>query len=209
MWIFIKIVVNTNKKKFVGRIFSAIFTGGIAFIISSGAISLTNEYTKGHIVKNYETEVNETYVAKYSLKFFDRLVEKMVETDSIINPHQAMVKLLTEDKYTHEDIPNYRGAIYRVLISPNAEYYLSLISAGSNDGLVTLSYDLRAWAMYASLDNFDASFTTLDNLVTPILDEAIEKGYTYTGEASKLADFASYKAEFSSETYNKIRTIFG
>lgn len=200
---------HTNKKRFVGRVFAAIFTGGIAFILSSGAISLTNEYTKGRVFKNYEAEVSETYVAKYSLKFFDRLVEKMVETDSIINPHQAMVQLLTEEKYTHEDIPNYRGAIYRILISPNADYYLSLISAGSNDGLVTFSYDLRAWAMYASLDNFDASFTTLDNLVTPILDRAIEKGYTYSGDVTKLADYADYKAEFSSEAYNKIRTIFG
>lgn len=200
---------HTKKKKFVGRIFAAIFTGGIAFILSSGAISLTNEYTKGHIIKNYEQEVSETYAAKYSLKFFDRLVEKMVETDSIINPHQAMVQLLTEEKYTLEDIPNYRGAIYRILISNDAEYYLSVISAGSNDGLVTLSYDLRAWAMYASLDNFDASFETLDNLVTPILDKAIEKGYTYTGDTSKLANFNDYRAEFSSEAYNKIRTIFG
>ena len=133
----------------------------------------------------------------------------MVETDSIINPHQAMVQLLTEEKYTHEDIPNYRGAIYRILISDNAEYYLNVISAESNDGLVTLSYDLRAWAMYASLDNFDASFETLDNLVTPILDKAIEKGYTYTGDTSKLANFNDYRAEFSSEAYNKIRTIFG
>lgn len=200
---------HTKKKKFIGRIFAAFFTGGIAFILSSGAISLTNEYTKGHIIKNYEQEVSETYVAKYSLKFFDRLVEKMVETDSIINPHQAMVQLLTEEKYTLEDIPNYRGAIYRILISNDAEYYLSVISAGSNDGLVTLSYDLRAWAMYASLDNFDASFETLDNLVTPILDKAIEKGYTYTGDTSKLANFNDYRAEFSSEAYNKIRTIFG
>ena len=200
---------HTKKKRFVGRIFAAIFTGGIAFILSSGAISLTNEYTKGHIIKNYEQEVSETYAAKYSLKFFDRLVEKMVETDSIINPHQAMVQLLTEEKYTHEDIPNYRGSIYRILISDNAEYYLNVISAESNDGLVTLSYDLRAWAMYASLDNFDASFETLDNLVTPILDKAIEKGYTYTGDVSKLANFNDYRAEFSSEAYNKIRTIFG
>ena len=200
---------HTKKKRFVGRIFAAIFTGGIAFILSSGAISLTNEYTKGHIIKNYEQEVSETYAAKYSLKFFDRLVEKMVETDSIINPHQAMVQLLTEEKYTLEDIPNYRGSIYRILISNDAEYYLSVISAGSNDGLVTLSYDLRAWAMYASLDNFDASFETLDNLVTPILDKAIEKGYTYTGDVSKLANFNDYRAEFSSEAYNKIRTIFG
>ena len=200
---------HTKKKRFVGRIFAAIFTGGIAFILSSGAISLTNEYTKGHIIKNYEQEVSETYAAKYSLKFFDRLVEKMVETDSIINPHQAMVQLLTEEKYTHEDIPNYRGSIYRILISNDAEYYLSVISAEGNDGLVTLSYDLRAWAMYASLDNFDASFETLDNLVTPILDKAIEKGYTYTGDVSKLANFNDYRAEFSSEAYNKIRTIFG
>ena len=133
----------------------------------------------------------------------------MVETDSIINPHQAMVQLLTEEKYTLEDIPNYRGSIYRILISNDAEYYLSVISAEGNDGLVTLSYDLRAWAMYASLDNFDASFETLDNLVTPILDKAIEKGYTYTGDTSKLANFNDYRAEFSSEAYNKIRTIFG
>ena len=200
---------HTKKKRFVGRIFAAFFTGGIAFILSSGAISLTNEYTKGHIIKNYEQEVSETYAAKYSLKFFDRLVEKMVETDSIINPHQAMVQLLTEEKYTLEDIPNYRGSIYRILISNDAEYYLSVISAEGNDGLVTLSYDLRAWAMYASLDNFDASFETLDNLVTPILDKAIEKGYTYTDDVSKLANFNDYRAEFSSEAYNKIRTIFG
>jgi hypothetical protein len=74
-------VEHTKKKRFVGRVFAAIFTGGIAFILSSGAISLTNEYTKGHVFKNYKEEVSETYVAKYSLKFFDRLVEKMVETN--------------------------------------------------------------------------------------------------------------------------------
>ena len=200
---------HPNRKKFIGRVFSSIFTAGIAFIISSGCISLSNEYTKGNLFKNYDAEVNQTYVAKYSLRFFDRLVEKMVESDSIINPHQAMVKLLTEDKYTHEDIPNYRGAIYRSIVASNPSSYLSLVEAGTNDGLVLFSYDLKAWAMYASVDNFDASFTTLDNLVRPILDKAIENGYAYTGNASKLADFDTYRAEFSSDTYNKIRTIFG
>ena len=38
----------------------------------------------------------------------------------------------------------------------------------------------------------------LDNFVTPILEEAIERGYTYTGDTSKLANFDDYKAEFLS-----------
>ena len=41
------------------------------------------------------------------------------------------------------------------------------------------------------------------------IEEAIERGYTYTGDTSKLANFDDYKAEFSNEAYNKIRTIFG
>ena len=200
---------HSKRKRFIGRVFSSICTAGVALIISSGCISLTNEYTKGKLIKNYESEVQQTYAAKYTLKFFDRLVEKMVESDSIINPHQAMVKLLTEDKYTHEDIPNYRGAIYRSMVASNPSSYLSLVEADTNDGLVLFSYDLKAWAMYSSLDNYDAAFSALDNLVTPILDKAIENGYVYTGDTSKLADFDTYRAEFTSDTYNKIRTIFG
>ena len=209
---------HTNKKRFVGRVFAAVFSAGIAFILSSGSISLANEYTrssnrdessKSFIFSNYEEEVNETYVAKYSLKFFDKLVEKMVETDSIINPHQAMVQLITEEQYTFDEVPSYRGAIYRMITASTPEAYLNLVEANTNDGLVTFSMDLQTWAMYASLDNYDASFTTLDNFVTPILEEAIERGYTYTGDTSKLANFDDYKAEFSNEAYNKIRTIFG
>ena len=211
-------VEHTKKKRFVGRVFAAFFSAGIAFILSSGAISLTNEYTKSSIedgtsksfiFSNYEEEVNETFVAKYSLKFFDRLVEKMVETDSIINPHQAMVQLITEEQYTFDQVPSYRGAIYRMITTDSPEAYLNLIEANTNEGLVLFSMDLQTWAMYAGLDNFDASFNTLDNFVTPILDKAIEKGYTYTGDETKLANYADYKAEFSSEAYNKIRTIFG
>ena len=178
---------HPNRKKFVGRVFSSICTAGIAFIISSGCISLSNEYTKGNLFKNYDTEVNQTYVAKYSLKFFDRLVEKMVDSDSIIDPHGAMVKLLTENKYTYEEIPTYSESLYRAIVASNPSSYLNLINANTNSGLVTFSEDLKAWAMYASVDNFDASFKTLNNLVNPILDKAIEKGYTYTGETSKLA----------------------
>ena len=200
---------HPKKKRFVGRVFSSICTAGIALIISSGCISLTNEYTKGQLFKNYEVEVKETYAAKYGLKFFDRLVEKMVESDSIINPHEAMVKLLTEDQYTHDDIPNYRGAIRRLIVTSSSEEYLALINADTNEGLIKFSQDLKAWAIYASLDNYDAAFDALDAVVSPIVETAVEKGYVYTGDQSKLASFAEFRAEFSSDTYNNIRKIFG
>ena len=178
---------HPKKKRFIGRVFSSICTAGIALILSSGCISLTNEYTKGQLFKNYDTEVKETYAAKYALKFFDRLVEKMVDSDSIINPHQAMVKVLTEDKYTLEDIPNYRGAIYRAMVASSPESYLNLVEADTNSGLIKFSQDLKAWAMYSSLDNYDAAFETLDKLIAPILDKAIENGYVYTGDTTKFA----------------------
>ena len=200
---------HPKNKRFIGRLFSSICTAGIALIISSGCISLTNEYTKGKLIKNYEAEVQETYAAKYTLKFFDRLVEKMVESDSIIDPHEALVKVLTEDQYTHSDIPNYRGAIFRLVTSSSSEEYLATIKANTNEGLITFSQDLKTWAIYASLDNYDAAFKTLDNVVKPIVNAAVEKGYVYTGDTSKLADFDEYRAEFTSDTYNNIRRIFG
>ena len=95
------------------------------------------------------------------------------------------------------------------MVASSPESYLNLVEADTNSGLIKFSQDLKAWAMYSSLDNYDAAFATLDKLIAPILDKAIEYGYVYTGDTTKLADFDTYRAEFSSDSYNKIRAIFG
>ena len=63
--------------------------------------------------------------------------------------------------------------------------------------------EITIYDFYSDVKLIDGKSFTISN------KKAIEKGYTYTGDVSKLANFNDYRAEFSSEAYNKIRTIFG
>ena len=64
-----KDLIHARKKNFFGRIVSAILTAGVAFTLSSGAIVSTRKMTQYTLFRNYDSEMNETFVAKYGDKY--------------------------------------------------------------------------------------------------------------------------------------------
>lgn len=195
-----------KKKNFFGRITAAVLTGGLAFLLSSGAIVTTKKMTGYTLLRNYDAEMSETYVAKYADKFVVKLVNYMIRTDSIANPHDTLVGVITEGNYTYSDIPYYRDAAYRLIVTYDVDKYLSVINAKTNAGLVRFSQDLHVWAIMADVHGTEKE---LDEMVKPIAKKAKEKGYAYTGDVTAIAPFYRYQKAFSAETYSYLVEVLG
>ena len=196
----------SKKKNFFGRVGAAILTGGLAFMITSGTIVAANKMTGSKIMKNYTTEMSQTYVAKYGEKFMVKLTNLMIRTESIENPHETFVRILTEGECTYSNVPYYRNAAYRLLRANNVNTYLSIVGANTNEGLVNFSEDLHVWAIMADVHGSNAQ---LDAVVKPIAKEAAKRGYKYTGNVDAIAPFYQYQDVFSAETYSYIVSVLG
>ena len=198
-------IVHSRKKNFFGRIVASLLTAGVAFTIASGTIVSTRKMTQYTLFRNYDSEMSETYVAKYGDKYIVNLVRTLISTDSMDNPHNMLVKSITEGKHEFNEVLYYRDALYRLAVTKDPSTYLSIIGADKNDGLVRFSEDLHVWAIMAEVDN---NKDLLNKMVNPLLKKAIEKEYKYSGNTEELAPLADFKNLFSEETYANIVTVF-
>ncbi len=195
---------HSKKKRVLGRIASSLLTAGLAFTISSTVIVATNRMTQYTLFRNYETEMSETYIAKYGEDFVVTVLYKMLETDSIANPHDVVVDSFSNGKYTFEELPYYREAFYRLLAVNSVEYYMEAVDIDNNDGLVRFSQDLVIWGILAEEGNCNS---LLEKFVNPIAKYLVDNGYKYEGEVTRLAPVNEHVAAYSSETYSYISTV--
>lgn len=193
-----------RRKKTFARICSALLTAGLAFMLSSGAIVATNRLTTYTFIRNYETEMSETYVAKYGEKAVVSLLHRMINTNSVPNPHDLVVGAATNDKYSYSDVDYYRESVYRTLIAHDVDYYLAIIEIDSEIGYVRFSRDLVIWAAMAEKEG---ATEMLDTLVKPIVEAMHEKGYHYEGDLANLAPVTNHIGTFASDTYSYISSI--
>lgn len=200
-----KDLIHARKKNFFGRIVSAILTAGVAFTLSSGAIVSTRKMTQYTLFRNYDSEMNETFVAKYGDKYIVSFVRELIATESMDNPHNTLVKSITEGKHEFNEVLYYRDALYRLTVTKDPSTYLSIIGADKNEGLVKFSEDLHVWAVMAEVDN---NKDLLNKMVNPLLKKAIEKEYKYIGDVEELAPVDDFKSLFSEETYANIVKVF-
>ena len=177
-----------RRKKTFARICSSLLTAGLAFMLSSGAIVATNRLTTYTFIRNYETEMSETYVAKYGEKAVVSLLHRMINTNSVPNPHDLVVGAATNDKYSYSDV----------------DYYLAIIEIDSEIGYVRFSRDLVIWAAMAEKEG---ATEMLDTLVKPIVEAMHEKGYHYEGDLANLAPVTNHIGTFASDTYSYISSI--
>ena len=200
-----KDITHGRKKKFFGRVVSALLTAGVAFTLSSGAIVSTRKMTQYTLFRNYDSEMSETFVAKYGDRYIVNLVRNLIATESMDNPHNMLIKSITEGKHEISEVRNYRDAIYRVGAAHNPHYYFEIIEIEKEEGFIRFSKDLHFWAILAEVDNYKDLF---NNMVNPLLKHAVEKEYDYTGDVSKLAPLANFKDMFSEESYSYLTTVF-
>lgn len=195
---------HSKKKNFLGRIVAATLTAGLAFTLSSGAIVTTKRMTKDTLFANYESEMSETYVAQYGETYFLEIYYKMINTNSIADPHDILLGVATDGKYNLDDALYYREAIQDLYIAHDVDKYLNYIKANTNEGLIRFSSDLKIWAIMAEIDGNEVS---LDKVVSPIAKRAVELGYKYTGDVKKLESVSTFKRAFTSETYANIELV--
>jgi len=198
-------ITKSRKKNIFGRIVSALLTAGVAFTLSSGAIVSTRKMTQYTLFRNYDSEMSETYVAKYGDRYIVNLVRTMIATDSIDNPHNTLVKSVTNGKHSFNEIEYYRDAMYRLSIVHDVNAYFTVIDVDTNEGLVRFSQDLHVWAILAEVDNNKDLF---NKMVSPLLEKAVEKEYVYTGEDELLAPVSDFEKLFTEKTYANVTTIF-
>ena len=198
-------ITQGRKKKFFGRVVSALLTAGVAFTLSSGAIVSTRKMTQYTLFRNYDSEMSETYVAKYGDKYIVNLVRNLIATESMDNPHNMLIKSITNGKHEIGEVIHYRDAIYRLGASHNPYYYFEVIGIEEEKGLIRFSEDLHFWAILAETNNHKELF---NQMVNPLLKHAVEKGYDYNGDVSKLAPLNDFKDMFNEESYSYLTTVF-
>lgn len=195
----------SKKKNFFGRVVAALLTGGLAFTLSSGAIVATRKMTGYTLLRNYDSEISETYVAKYGDKMIVNLVRSMVASDSMDNPHNMLVGAVTNGEHCFDEMLYYRDALYRLLAVKDPDTYFSIVGKGTNEGLIRFSEDLHVWAVMAEIEN---NKSLLNNMVSPLLEKAIKEEYRYTGDVEELAPVYKFESLFSSENYANITAIY-
>ena len=195
---------NLGRKK-KGRLISGILTAGLAFVLSSGVIVGTHTISGELILKNYFGELNETYVAKHADSFIRKATDILVETKSVENPDNFIVRTLTNDEYTLEDFPNYKDSVSRLSLTSNPEEYLNEINASTDEGLIIFNQDLHFWMV---ITEQGGHYAMLDSVVAPVAEKAVELGYHYNGLEEALYDIKPNQAYFSSSTYNNLVSIY-